>query len=257
MVKRVAQAKPPPPAKPSPARPGKPKPEPALAWAQLGVTFWRLRPFDAGQDGDAPTFPVTIKNRQEKWAAERVASTTNFSFGDRVRFTLEASRSGFLYIVNREFYTDGTTGEAEVIFPTLRTRNGDNRVTAGSLVEVPAANDAVPYFTVRPRRPDYAGEELIVLLAPRELPGLEKTLKAQPLARDILARWQTDWSAETEVLDAEDGEGVAYTNSEAQAANSTSRQLTQDDPLPQTIYRFRLASDMPLLASLRMQAKAP
>ncbi|MEP6901565.1 MAG: DUF4384 domain-containing protein, partial [Actinomycetota bacterium] len=118
---------------------------------QIGVTFWRLRPI-AADDGDVPVFSVKVGDGRANWTAERVNSTTQFKIGDRVRFTIESSRSGYLYIVNREFYTDGTAGAAEIIFPTLRTRGGDNHVGAGSLIEVPSSTDSVPYFTIKPKR---------------------------------------------------------------------------------------------------------
>src|SRR5437762_479195 len=129
--------------------------KPALKSEELGVTFWRLRPL-ADADGDVPTFPVKLGDRTVNWAAERVRSSTRFKKGDRVRFTIESSRSGYLYIVDREVYADGSTGDAEIVFPTLRTRSGDNHVSAGTLIEIPASTDSVPYFTIEPRRADYA-----------------------------------------------------------------------------------------------------
>jgi hypothetical protein len=224
-----------------------------LKTEELGVTFWRLRPKSADED-DAPIFSVKINNQAEDWTAERVGSTTKFRKGDRVRFTIESSRTGYLYIVNREVYADGTTGQAEIIFPTLRTRNGDNRVTAGSLVEIPASTDSVPYFTVKPRRADYAGEEILVVIMPEKLSNIEIGLRAQAISLEMLQKWMEDWAAEVEIFDAEDGEGVAYTSTEAQAANSQSRALTQEEPLPQTIYRVRINADLPLVVPFQMQA---
>lgn len=222
---------------------------------QIGVTFWRLRPpFE--YESDEPLFPVRIGDRSEDWAAVRVGSTTLFKTGDRVRFTIEASRSGFLYIVNREFYTDGTSGAANIIFPTLRTRGGDNRVTAGSLIEIPASTDSVPYFTVKPSREDYAGEELLVIVSPVKLP-VEIGLRAQPVTAQIVQKWLDDWGATVDIYDAEDGEGIAYTGIEAEAAATTSRALTQEEPLPQTIYRVKIGADDPLIVPFQMQAKTP
>lgn len=219
---------------------------------ELGVTFWRMRPLGA-DDADAPTFPVKINNQTENWTAERVGSATTFQKGDRVRFTIESSRTGFLYIVNREFYTDGTTGEANLIFPTLRTRGGDNRVSAGSLIEIPAATDSVPYFTIKPRREDYAGEELAVIISPVKIPDIEIGLRAQAIDRETFKKWLAEWSATVDIYDAEDGEGIAYTRVESEAVNS--RALTQEEPLPQTIYRIQARADAPLFVPFRMNAK--
>lgn len=220
---------------------------------ELGVTFWRMRP-PTSDDADAPLFPVRLGERTEQWTAERVSSSTIFRTGDRVRFTIESSRTGFLYIVNREFYTNGEAGEANVIFPTLRTRGGDNRVVAGSLIEIPGANDSVPYFTIKPRRADYAGEELIVLILPNELTTYEKTLRPQPVTAENLSKWFADWETLVDIYDAEDGEGTDYTEIEASAANVSSRALMQEEPLPQTIFRVSIKPNAPMFVAFRMNA---
>lgn len=222
---------------------------------ELGVTFWRLRPVTE-DDEDAPLFPVRIdKERTENWTAERVASTAEFKKGDRVRFTFEASRTGFLYIVNREFYTDGTSGAANLIFPTLRIRGGETRVEAGSLIEIPASSDSVPYLTVTPRRADYAGEELLVMILPNELSDFNIGLRAQPVANPKIAEWLEKWSATADIYDAEDGLGTAYTKAESLAANVSSRALTQEEPLPQTIYKVLIKENAPLMVSIKMNAE--
>jgi len=235
---------------------GKNQAKPVFKTEELGVTFWRLRPITP-DDGGAPLFPVWLADKTENWTAGRVASTTQFKKDDRVRFSIESSRSGFLYIVNREFYADGKSGEAKIIFPTLRTRGGDNRVSAGSLIEIPAATDSVPYFTIKPHRADYAGEELVVLILPNELPNFTTVLRAQPVSPEVLAKWFDDWESLIDIYDAADGEGTAYTKTEAQAANTTSRDLTQEEPLPQTIYRVSLKQNAPMFVAIRMQAKMP
>ncbi len=220
---------------------------------ELGVTFWHLRPLAADEE-DAPTFPVKINNKTENWTAERVSSTTKFKKEDRVRFTIESSRTGYLYIVNREFYTDGTTGEACLIFPTLRTRGGNNQVTAGSLVEIPASTDSVPYFTIKPKRADYAGEEILVIISSAAIPGIETEMRAQPITQEKVQKWMTDWSAEVAVYDAADGEGIAFTAAEAEASTVSTRSLTQEEPLPQTIYRVQTKANLPLVVLFQMQA---
>jgi hypothetical protein len=235
--------------------PKKPAAAPVLKSEELGVTFWRLRPVKDA-DGDVPTFPVKVGSGTQNWAAERVKSSTRFNPGDRVRFTIEASRTGFLYIADREVYADGTYGDAELIFPTLRTRSGDNRVSAGTLVEIPGSNDSVPYFTIQPRRADYVGEELIVVITPTEMADVEKSLRPQPIPRERLDKWYA-WQMGADVYDADDGEGIAYTRAEADVAENTSRSLTREEPLPQTIYRLNIPKDMPLFVIIRLEAASP
>lgn len=230
-------------------------PKNKLNTEELGVTFWRLRPPEADET-DAETFPVNINKKIERWTAERVASTTKFRVGDRVRFTIEASRSGFLYIVNRGFNTDGSTGEAKIIFPTLRTRGGDNSVTAGSLIEIPASTDSPPYFTIMRDGENYAGEELLVIILPNKLP-IEIGKKALPVTREAVQKWLDDWGATVDIYDAEDGEGIAYTKVEATTATTTSRSLTQEEPLPQTIYRVKIKEGEPMIVPFQMLADVP
>lgn len=227
----------------------------AIKSEQIGITFWRLRPI-AADDGDVPFFPVRIGDRRENWTAERVNSTTRFREGDRVRFTIESSRSGYLYIINREYYADGTAGATNIIFPTLRTRGGDNRVVAGSLVDIPASTDSVPYFTIKPKRRDYAGEELVVLITKEKLP-LEIGMKALALNTAQFEKWSNDWGATVDIYDAEDGEGIAMTSAELTAAQTATRALEQEEPLPQTIYKVRISADLPLLVPFRMSAIVP
>ncbi|HLL99965.1 MAG TPA: hypothetical protein VK400_02860, partial [Pyrinomonadaceae bacterium] len=168
----------------------KPQPLLPLKNEKVGITFWRLREPKSYERDDAPTFPVSTDDGVEYWTAERVNSTTRFKASNRVRFTIESPRSGFLYVVNREYYTDGTRGEARLIFPTTKTRQqGDNRVTAGSLVEVPQSNSRVPYFTMRSKAPDYAGEEIIVIISPARLPGIRIGAESLPVTGEKLEKW--------------------------------------------------------------------
>lgn len=227
---------------------------PEVKVEQLGVTFWRLRPLSE-DDFEVPEVTVRINNKIEKWTAERVASTTKFKNNDRIRFSIETSRSGYLYIVNREFYTDGTKGEANIIFPTLRSRSGDNRVKAGNLIEIPSAEDSVSYFTIQPKRADYAGEEIIVLILPDQLPNFQIGLRAQKLNDEILQNWFADWESVVDIYDAEDGEGITYTAVEEQKAKVATRSLTQEDPLPQTIYKALLSETTPFFVAFQIQAK--
>ena len=230
--------------------------KPTVKTEQIGVTFWRLRPVANDDGDDVPVFSVRVGDGRENWTAERVNSTTRFREGDRVRFTIESSRTGYLYIINREYYADGTTGAANIIFPTLRTRGGDNRVAAGSLVDIPASTDSVPYFTIKPKRKDYAGEELVVLITKEKLP-LELGLKALPLETPKLEKWSLDWNATVDIYDAADGEGIAMTSAELTVAQTATRALEQEEPLPQTIYKVQIKSDQPLFVPFRMLAVVP
>jgi hypothetical protein len=237
-------------------KPKPPKPQIAapVNEEELGITFWRLRPLKKSEEEDAPTFEVNTGDGKEDWTAERVRSTTKFKPGDRVRFTVESLRSGFLYIINREVFIDGSTGEADLIYPEMSGRvRRDNRVSAGRLVEIPSTSEEMPYFRIAPSRNDYAGEEVIVIISPTKITGFNVGGEKQSVSRDTLQKWFNDWASVTDVYDASDGEGVAYTRTEAEAVNT--RSLTQEEPLPQTIYRFKSVAGKPLMISFQIQVK--
>ena len=233
----------------------KPKTKPVYVVEKLGVTFWRLRPAKSDEE-DAPTFPVEVGKRREQWTAERVDSTTKFKDGDLVRFTVESPRTGYIYVVDREFYTDGATGKPSLIFPTLKTRGGDNRVTQGTLIEIPPSNAEMSYFNVRSERRDYAGEEIYVVISPTKLPNIKLELREQFLPDKTLNKWLDDWGGVVDVYDAEDGGGIAYTGTEAEAVSVKTRSLRLNEPSPQTIYSVRLRQNQPLLVPFRLNARA-
>ena len=219
----------------------------------LGVTFWRLRPPTQDEREDAPTFPINTGDGTDFWTAERVRSTTRFKVDDRVRFTIESPRDGFLYIVNREIYTDGTTGDAMLIFPTLRTRGrGDNSVVTGSTIDVPTGQGN---FKISSKRDDYAGEEIIVIVSPTKLPGIKLNLEASPVSAEKLETWLADWGGVVDIFDATDGEGIAITRTENEAAGT--RALVQEEPSPQTIFKTMAQANQPLLVSFQLLAKTP
>jgi hypothetical protein len=76
-----------------------------------------------------------------------------FSLGDLVRLTVESPHEGYLYVIDRETYGDGSLGEPMLIFLTARTRDRANRVSAGRLIDIPSWTDRAPYFCYPPNTP--------------------------------------------------------------------------------------------------------
>jgi hypothetical protein len=221
---------------------------------KIGVTFWRLRELESYERDDAPTFPVETKKGLEFWTAERVSSNTKFKANDRVRFSIESPRSGFLYIVNREVYKDGSRGEAKLIFPTLKTNGkGDNQVVAGRLIEVPHSSARSPFWRLGSKAPDYAGEEIIVIISRTRLAGIKLDVEPTSIAAAKVGKWMDDWSATVDIFEAEDGEGVALTKAEEEAAQT--RALTEEEPSPQTIYSLKARANQPLLIVFQLQTR--
>ena len=91
----------------------------------VGVTIWRLRPANRSDSGER--LIVHDDNAVKEWVPERISANTRLVQGDRLRISVEAVRAGYLYVIDREQYADGTLGEPYLIFPTTRTSAGDNQ----------------------------------------------------------------------------------------------------------------------------------
>jgi hypothetical protein len=191
------------------------------------------------------------------WTPVRAKADHLFILGELVRITVESPRDGVLYVVDREQYRDGTLGDAMLIFPTERTRSGDNRVSAGYLVDIPSWTDRTPYFMLSSaRKSDYAGELLTFMITSHPIPGLTIGPKPFPISREQIEKWEEIWGAEVELFEMEEGVGEAKTKVEQDATRPHTRQLTQQEPVPQTIYRIKVPREKPLLLNVSVRAKA-
>lgn len=225
-------------------------------FAQIGLTVWRLRPAKAN---DSVRMIVQQGEDAVEWTPERVSSDTPMRQNDRIRLSFEAPQNGYLYIIDREQFADGSYGQPELIFPTTRTRGGDNRVSAGHIVELPGQDDRPNFFTMRPRRADVRGESLTVIVTPQPLDGITIGEKPLALTAEQVAKWEQTWGARVERFEMADGAGQAWTTAEKDAGANATRQLTQEDPPPQTIYRVAVKPGSPVLVNvgLRYARQAP
>jgi hypothetical protein len=249
----AAPAAPKPAAVPKPVRPApaakEQEPAEEINDALVGVTLWRLR---AAVAEDDPAVRMSIRGAGD-WTPERVPADTPLREGQRVRISIESARAGYLYVVSREQFGDGSYGATELIFPTLRTRGGANQVVAGRLIEIPAWEDNPPFFTVRLSRPDQVAEILTVLVTPKPLPGMQIGRNAMPIAPEQVAEWEKSWGARVQRLEAPTEAGKLYTRAEKQAAAEGLRRLTQEEPVPQTMYHVESRPDVPLLLSVPLR----
>lgn len=214
----------------------------------VGVTIWRLRP--AGRSDSGERLIVHDDNATKAWVPERISANTKLGPGDRLRVSVEAARAGYLYVIDREQYADGSLGEPYLIFPTTRTLNGDNRVSVGKLTEIPAQEDSPPFFTIRKSRPDQVAEVLSVLVTPTPLEGLEITEKAQKLTEAQVANWEKMWSTSVGRLDME-SVGQSWTREEKDAGAINTRSLTARAPAPQMLF-YRPKSNEAIYVKLRL-----
>jgi hypothetical protein len=217
---------------------------------QMGVTIWRLRP-TMNHDG-GPRILVQEGADTISWTPERVASGSLLREGDRVRVSIESPATGYLYVIDREQYAGGKLGEPYMIFPTTRIRNGDNQVTAGKLIEVPAQEDRPNYFTLRKSNPGQTGEMLTIVVSDKPLEDLTIGDEATTLSPEQVAEWDKKWKGQTQRFEMVGGVGRVWTKAEQEAGFDGTRRLTQDDPGPQTVFRVAVPAGQPFLAEVAL-----
>lgn len=193
---------------------------------QLGITIWK---FERATVADYRFGQSTKNNRREpEW--KRVEADTQFRADDQIRLSIESPVDGYLYVVDRDWFDEGHSGETLLIFPTS---GEDNRLQAGKLIDIPAEN-RMP-FRAKPK-PNQAGELLTIIVTKSPL-SLFLLNEPQPISVRQLADWQAKWTALNARFEMNGGAGRTRTIEEQEAASPKgTRQLTRDDPAPQTIY---------------------
>lgn len=223
---------------------------------QLGITLWRLRPARKIETGERML--VRENNKSSEWIPERIEMDTPLKIGDRVRLSIESPREGYLYVVDRDLYADGTLGDAKLIFPTRSLRGGKDQVRPGKLIDLPWQDDTPNYFAVRLSNSQgsyQVGEVLTIIVSTSPL---DLAAEDQPSLVSVagLAKMEKQWGSETERFEMEGGSGQSWTKAEKEASSATgSRQLTRDQPPPQTIYRIAATNKTVFLINVRLSYK--
>jgi len=213
--------------------------------AVVGVTVWRLRPSKATDDAEVRQ----LLHQQGDWTPERVSGGTPLVEGSKVQLTIESPRTGYLYVFDREMYVDKTFGEPYLIFPTLSLNGGDNKVSAGRVIEIPSADDKPPYYTLKRSRDDHSGEALTVIVSDKPLADLTIGRGSLRISAGQFAAYERQWGAMSQQFELENGAGTAMSKAE-RAAAAGKEDLTQDDLPPQTIYRVQTKPGQPLLLTI-------
>ena len=218
---------------------------------QLGLTIWRLRP--AKKTDEGARIIVQEGEDANEWTPERIAADTPMKVDERIRFSFESPVAGYLYVIDREQYADGTFGDPYLIFPTTRTRNADNQVAPGRIIEIPGQEDRPNYFRMKQSRKDQTSENLTVIVATQPLTEITIGANALKLSPEMVAQWEKQWGAQTQKFEMNEGVGKAWTKAEQEAGASATRQLTQEEPAPQTIYRVAVKPGSPMLVKVKMR----
>ena len=211
----------------------------------VGITIWRFRTAYEGEEG------VMIEN--ERMIAERVDAGTPLAAGDKIRISIEAARDGYLYVIDREQYSDGTTGDPYLIFPTSRLAGGENKTTVGRVFSIPAKSDQPPYFTLTPGRTDQTGELISVLVTPEPMQNLAIAKQEVQISNLQVSDWEKKWGNTVGRLEMEGGAGQMITQMEHEAGIGA-RLLKHTDPPPQSIYYNPSASAAdPVFININLQ----
>ena len=231
--------------KPDPSRPNKP-PRVETNVAQLGITIWRLRPAQSTDTGTRQLIRDDKSGATTLWIPERVASDTLLHAGDRVRISIESPRDGYIYVIDRDELADGRVGAINLIFPLA---GEDNHVYAGRLIDIPSPESSMKANPA----PNQSGEVLSIIVSDKPL-TLPLTNEVLPITRTQLREWEKGWGGDTEIWEMEGGAGETWTPQEkAAAAKTGTRQLTRDDPPPQTIYRVETMDSNAVLVNVRLR----
>ena len=217
--------------------------------SMLGITLWRLRPADKKDETQARLLEQE-SDSEVILIGERVGASTTFQEGQKVRLGVESPRSGYLYVIDREQYADGTYSDPYLIFPTLKTRGGDNSVEAGRLVEIPDQDDHPFYFKMNRHRPDQTGEVLTFLVTPQPIPNLELSRKALKLTNEQYTQWEQKWKAPARRVELANHAGKAYTKTEMTAGANKMMLLGPADLPPQIIFRLNNKSTGAVMVTL-------
>jgi hypothetical protein len=224
---------------------------------RVGLTLWKMQP---SQESDPPStreivHPPAAGAPQVALTPVRPPSGARFQLGDTFQVTLEASRSGHLYVVSRRLAEDGSAGPASFVFPTLRIRGGDNQIWPGVLIRLPDRDADPPWWQFSSSRPDYAGEQLIVLLTPQPLPGFFAT--STPLAVDdaTLANWSKLYGKNVRSI-VLDGPAQRLTPDEA-AARDGGAQLPRSAPFPSVLFEADRGPGDPVLLTYPIPVGRP
>lgn len=233
------------------------KPTPINEEAMLGLTVWKARPATENDEAKG----LIEEESGGKITLERRESETPLEIGDRIRLTVETlSRKGYLYVIDRELYSDGTYSSPKLIYPTQKTIRRNIAISPGNLIFIPETRN----FVVEPvpGGKNQIAEVLTVIISPKIL--IEDSMlkqKAIDLPPAQFADW-LKWEVETALIEQNEGAGQAITPIELSAASGESakglvEELKQDDPPAQSVYRALIKRGNPFLVNvfLKFQSK--
>ncbi len=232
--------------------------------ARIGVTIWKLRP----PVGNEPGFYFVVSddnNKEQRLIAERVGVDSVFRTQDMLRFAVESDNTGYLYMIGRETYSDGSYGVPYAIFPG--SASDENTILPGMLFDYPDQRDDPPFLTLEPNKPNYTGELMTVIVSPKPL-TIMRMEKDNHHIKDSKELQDLESGADVEVFSRTDPDDKVYSKTESETAcgaktrdllkkksGRSCGQLYNDDPQPQAIYHVKVSPGQPAVAFIKLTVR--
>lgn len=227
----------------------------AEQWETIGVTVWRVSPDGVPTADGKDTARLMVQESGKEYSPIRANADTVFKLGDKVRLSVESPRQGYLYIIDREMLGGDKLGAPAQIFPTMSARGGNNQMQAGWLTDIPAQTDRIPYFELASETPGYQGEMLTIIYSPTPLKDMTVPAKPDFIAAGLVDEMEKRYLHDAAEYEQQGSDGKGYTKVEKDAGGDGKRQLTQNDPYPQTKYRVKVRPKEPMMINIALSVK--
>jgi len=246
---------------------------PVAEGLDVGVTLWRLRPAqkaDPQNVREPKRIVVRKKGRSEEktmmMVPARAESETLFSDGDLLKFSVESPFEAYIYILDRERYTDGTMSDPYLVFPAREDIGINDKGFPGRLLFLPSVKDDEKFELKRlsdlnlteRENTEKTGEAFTVILSKqpiKELSPLEKSDEVRRIDKLQFERWQTEWGGRVWKFERFGGVGKSITGDEKEAGATVSAMLTDGDPYPQTVYHVERKAEGILLFDILLRIR--
>ena len=229
--------------------------------ALLGLTVWKLR----GAEKENAVKNASEDSGDTEDTLERIEADMPLEDGERIRLSVESlSHKGYLYVIDRELYSDGSYSLPKLIYPTLLSPNRNSLIRPGDLIFIP---QGARHFRVKSKQAEktQVAEVLTFIVSPRPLVKLaDLQMKAIDIPLTQFEDWVDKWEPDdTTLLEEIDGAGKTITVVEQSVGQESAKDLTEqssrlspDDPTPQTVFRSRIKSGTPYLVNVSIKYAA-
>jgi len=120
--------------------------------------------------------------------------------------------------------------------------------------KIPGRRDEVNVFTLQPKA-NQVSEVLSLLVSPEPIAGLKIGHDPLELKAALFAEWVKKWAVGPQKFELQGDQSPVMTDKENQAGAGNGPALTEDDPLPQTLYKLNVKPGNPVLVEIPLKIK--